>query len=107
MRVSRELVRLNAREIDVFIEALRIVTMRTIKSVRILPLHGHAIEWLNVEDAIIFIQGYKEEGAAPPLVRYEVQVLYINGDKISGEFGGKDQAIEFLKSYSTLPADPE
>jgi hypothetical protein len=70
-----------------------------------LPLQGHAVEWLNVEDAITFIQAYKEEGAAPPLVRYEVQILYINADKISGEFTAKDAAIEFLKSYSTFPME--
>ncbi len=54
-KVGRELARLNTREIDAFIEALRNVTMRTIKTVRILPLHGDAVEWPNVEDAITFI----------------------------------------------------
>jgi hypothetical protein len=104
-RVGATLARINADEVQAFIEALRSVTMRTIKSVRILPLHGHAVEWPNVEDAITFIQAYKEENTAPPLVRYEVQVLYMNGDKISGEFAAKDAAIEFLKSYSTLPPE--
>lgn len=104
-KVGRKLARLNAREIETFIEALRVVTMRTIKTVRILPLHGHMIECPNVEDAITFIQTYKEEGASLPIIRYEVQVIYMNGDKISGEFGAKDTAIEFLKSYATLPTE--
>jgi LEA14-like dessication related protein len=93
--------------VQAFIEALRNVTMRTIKTVRILPLHGHAVEWPNVEDAITFIQAYNEEGVSLPIVRYEVQVIYINGDKISGEFAAKDAAIEFLKSYSTLPVEAQ
>lgn len=101
-KVGRKLARINAGEVQAFIEALRNVTMRTIKSVRILPLHGHAVEWPNVEDAITFIQAYKEEGASPPIVRYEVQVIYMNGDKISGEFAAKNAAIQFLKPYSTL-----
>jgi hypothetical protein len=106
-KVGRELARINAGEVQAFIEALRNVTMRTIKTVRILPLHGHAVEWPNVEDAITFIQAYNEEGVSLPIVRYEVQVIYINGDKISGEFAAKDAAIEFLKSYSTLPVEAQ
>jgi len=104
-KVGRKLARINAGEIQAFIEALRNVTTRTIKTVRILPLHGHAAEWPNVEDAITFIQAYKEEGASPPIVRYEIQVIYMNGDKISGEFAAKDAAIEFLMSYSTMPTE--
>ena len=102
-KVGRELAAINAGEVQTFIEALHAVTMRTIKSVRIFPLHGHMMEWPNVEDAITFIQAYNEEGTSFPAVRYEVQALYMNGDKILGEFAAKYEAIEFLKSYSTLP----
>lgn len=98
-KLGRELTRINAGEIETFIEALRAVTMRTIKSVRILPLHGHLVEWANVEEAIVFIQTYKEKGVPLAIARYEVQIVYVNGDKISGEFEAKDTAIEFLKSY--------
>lgn len=101
-KVGRALARLNVGGINAFTESLRVVTMRTIKTVRILPLHGHAVECLNVEDAISFIQGYHEGDASLPIVRYEVQIIYINyinGDKISGEFIAKDAAIEFLRSY--------
>lgn len=104
-KVGNELVKLNACEVNAFIEALRRVTMRTVKSVRILPLHGSIVEWANVVDAISFIRGYKEDGAATALARYEVQVVYINGDKISGEFAAKNAAIEFLKSYITELGD--
>ena len=101
--ISQELTKINSGEIDSFIKALHDVTMRTIKTVRILPLHGCAIECSNVQDAINFIQAYREDGKFIPLVRYEVLVIYMNGDKISGEFAAKDVAIEFLKSYSTDP----
>ena len=104
-KVGKQLARLNAEEIRTFMQALRIVTMRTIKSIRILPLHGHMFECPNIEDAISFIQAYKDKGTSPPLVRYEVQVIYINGDKISGEFLEKDTTIEFLESYSSLPKE--
>lgn len=103
--VEKELAKINDAEITAFIEALRKVVMRTIKTVRILPLHGQPVDCVNVEDAITFIQGYKEEGPLLPVVRYEVQIVYVNGDKISGEFGAKGAAIEFLKSYSILPTE--
>jgi hypothetical protein len=104
-KVGKELARLNVGEVKAFVDALHKVTMRTIKTVRILPLHGNAVEWANVEDAITFIQGYNEDVGTLPIVRYEVLVIYMNGDKISGEFAAKDAAIEFLKSYSTVPGE--
>jgi hypothetical protein len=103
-KVGAELARLNAGEVAAFIEELRKTAMRTIKAVRVLPLHGHVVELANLNDALLFMQEYKEDGASYPLVRYEVQIIYMNGDKISGEFTAKEAAIEFLKSYSVLPA---
>lgn len=104
-RVSRELVSINRGEIDAFTDALTKVTMRTIKAVRILPLHGREFVWANVEEAITFIRNYQDDGPAEPIVRYEVQVLYVNADEISGNFGTKDAAIDFLQSYGTLLPD--
>ena len=85
----QSLAELNSNEIKDFIDALREVTLRTVKTVRILPLHGSAVECANVEEAIGFIQAYPENTTAPPLIRYEVLVLYMNGDKISGDFAVK------------------
>ena len=98
-RVRDELTKINSGQVDSFINALRDVTMRTIKSVRIIPLHGSAVECSNVEDAISFIKKYREAGATAPLVRYEVLVAYINGDRVSGEFAAKEAAIDFLKPF--------
>lgn len=102
-KVNAELRKINAGEIESFIDALRDVTMRTVKAVRILPLHGSAVECSNVEEAINFIQGYRDDGESAPLVRYEVLVVYMNGDKISGEFAVKEAAIDFLKAYGAEP----
>jgi hypothetical protein len=98
-KVRDELTKINSDEIDSFIKALRDVTMRTIKTVRIIPLHGSAVECPDIEDAISFIKMYSEDGVSAPLVRYEVLVLYINSDRISGEFAAKEAAIDFLKSF--------
>jgi hypothetical protein len=61
-RVGKELADINADAVKTFIEALRTVAMRTIQSVRILPLHGHLFESQNVEEAIGFMAAYKEQG---------------------------------------------
>jgi hypothetical protein len=101
-QVSTKLTLINAEEIDGFTQALSKVILRTVKAVRILPLHGNQAEWTNVDDAIDYIRDYPERGAYLLLIRYEIQIIYINGDKISGEFGDKEAAIEFLKSYSLV-----
>jgi hypothetical protein len=106
LEVSRELARINWDQISQFIASLTNVVTRTVKVVRILPLHGQAVEWANVEDAITFIQAYREGAASQPLARYEVEILYMNGDKICGEFGAKADAIEFLEAYRA-PRMPE
>jgi hypothetical protein len=104
-KVAKELALLNAGEIETFVKVLRNTVLRTIQSVRIFPLHGSVVECANVHDAIGFIQSYSETGGGPiPLVRYEVAIIYLNGDKICGEFAAKDTAIDFLNSaYSPSP----
>jgi len=104
-KVSRHLAKINCKEIQTFTAALLKGTMRTVKTVRIMPLHGEAVEWSNITDAVTFIRTYKEEGRPLPFARYEIQVIYMNGDKISGEFSAKDTAVEFLQAYSTAPTE--
>ncbi len=103
VKVGKELTRINAGEVEAFISALRDATMRTIKTVRILPLHGSAVECPNLQDAIDFVLAHREENMSLPLVRYEILIVYMNGDRISGEFAAKGAAIEFLKSHSAEP----
>ena len=105
-KVAKELVRINAGEIKSFIEALEKVIQRTIRTVRILPLHGAAAELTSVKDAIAFILKYDEEGPAFPVVRYEVQIVYINEDRICAEFAAKVDAVEFLKTFSSSAGGP-
>jgi hypothetical protein len=108
-KVAKELARLNAGEIEAFIEDLHNTVQRRIQSVRIFPLHGSLVEWTNVHDAISFIQAYNEEcGGSIPIVRYEVEIIYVNGDRIWGEFAAKNAAIDFLNSaYGAVPSETQ
>jgi hypothetical protein len=92
---------INAQEVNSFIAALDCAITRRIELVRVLPLHGAARECGTLEQAIAFIQSYSETDGMRPIVKYEVQVRYSNGDKIEGQFADKDSAIQFLRSYQS------
>lgn len=95
--VSRSLLALNSNQVNRFMQALAESATRRISAVRVLPLHGAASEWNSITDAIRFIEKYEEASRRGPLVRYEVQIRYTNGDRIEGTFGSKGDAIRFLR----------
>lgn len=97
--VASTLRELNAEEIAHFIEILRSVVTRRILRVRVLPLHGNPHELGSILDAIAFVERYVEGNAPGPLAKYEVQVIYSNGDRIDGQFGEKTSAVAFLRSF--------
>lgn len=97
--ISSALVEINSPQITAFLKRLKSVVVRKLVGIRITPLHGEVVEWRTVEKAINFINGYQETGSHTPLVKYEVEVLYSNGDRIHGVFAAKKDAIQFLKSY--------
>ncbi len=55
-----------------------------------------------LDDAIKFIDEYKDDGRKKPIDRYEIEVRYNNGDSIQGNFKDKSTAIEFLKTYQPV-----
>lgn len=98
-RTVEALVEINAGQIQSFMKKLKRAVTRRIKSVRILPLHGSPMEWNSIEDAIAFVEKYNEQTDPQPLVKYEVQILYNNGDRIEGQFADKTDAIQFLRTH--------
>ena len=97
--VARTLLEINGKQVQGFMEKLKGAVTRRIKSVRILPLHGSPAEWTSIEEAIRFVEKYKEQPDSLPLVKYEVQIIYSNADRIDGQFADKRDAIQFLRSY--------
>jgi hypothetical protein len=99
LRLVREgLVATNMTAVEEFVSALDRAIMRQVVRIRIAPLHGRAVEWQSVEEALHFLKDYSEAPAPYPLYRYEVTILFTNGDRVSGEFAGREDAIEFLRS---------
>jgi hypothetical protein len=52
----------------------------------------------TIDDAIRFLEAYKEEPAQLAFIRYEVMVRYTNGNEIGGMFNGKASAIDYLRN---------
>jgi hypothetical protein len=99
LHVAQRLVEINSTEVQRFMQALERAATRQIESVRVLPLHGRAVEWGTIEEAITFIESYDEDGDSKPVAKYEVGVRYNNGDRIEGQFTDRESAIDFLRSY--------
>ncbi|MDA1050715.1 MAG: hypothetical protein O3C40_09585 [Planctomycetota bacterium] len=72
---------------------------RKLSSVRIIPLHGNAREYLSIADAITFVRDYNEADGLAQLLRYEIQIRYDNDDRIDAQFQDRNAAIQFLEHY--------
>jgi hypothetical protein len=72
---------------------------RQICAIRIIPLHGVAHDCASVAEAIEFVRAYDESTDLGPLLKYEVQIRYDNGDRIDAQFQDRVSAIEFLEQY--------
>lgn len=97
--VAEEMVRNNSKEVKNFMEALESSIIRQINSVSIIPLHGTEFKLDSIREAIAFIEKYNESKGSAKIVRYEVEIRYNNGDRIVGQFVGREETIKFLRTY--------
>lgn len=98
-KLAEALIAANSKAVGQFMSSLKRTIERTISCVIILPLHGQTKELGTLEDAIRFIRKYDEMRPPSSVERYEIEIRYSNGDVISGRFGDKQTALEFLQSY--------
>ena len=96
-----ELIRLNKSDVDSFMGSLEQAVNRLIDMIRVIPLHGNSTDLRTVKEAIEFVSGYNEGNHSGPLVRYEVQIRYSNGDAVNAQFQAKASVIEFLNQYQS------
>ena len=102
--LSAKLLNTQKKDVADFMTALEKVVSRQIQSIIVLPLHGRFVELRTVDEAIRFIEAYKEKAGAHPIERYEIQVRYNNDDSVDGNFRDKSDALDFLRSYLPLAA---
>jgi hypothetical protein len=85
------------KDMAAFIDAIEASLTRRLVRILIAALHGCTCEVATVADAIDLIQRYDERQSVVGFVRYEVDVRYSNGDKITGQFEDKGTAVAFLR----------
>lgn len=90
-------------EVKAFSDSMGKVLSRQIQRISILALHGRMIEFATVDEALASIEQFDEGTANSQFVRYEVEVLYDNGNALRGSFIDKTSAIEFLRAYRPGP----
>ena len=105
-KVWKRLLDLNSAGVEKFMTALESSVTRCIAEVRVIPLHGATFNCATVQEAIKFVSAYGETKACEPLVKYEVQIRYSNGDKVDAHFTQKTAVIEFLEHYKAVNWTP-
>lgn len=97
--LAKSLLDTQHKDVAEFMAALEKVVSRQIERITVLPLHGVSIDLPTVNEAIKFIESYKEKAGELPIERYEIRVRYNNDDSIEGSFRDKADAISFLRTY--------
>lgn len=98
-RVTECLVKKHQTDITQFFDALDKAVMRRIEKIIVIPLHGRELECASAVEAIAFLSSYEASSMHGRVYKYEIQIRYNNGDKISAEFIEKPAALDFLKQY--------
>lgn len=73
--------------------------IRTVAAVRFHPVHGRSYEFGSIDDAIRAMHSY-DVTSAHPLIRFEFEVEYTNGDTIRGAYSSTEAAEEFLRALT-------
>lgn len=97
--VAKELLKINKKNVDEFLNLLSDTVSRFIERIIILPLHGQESIANNVIDAIDFLKRYSEANSKIPLNKYEIIIKYNTGDRIEASFKDKKDSIKFLETY--------
>lgn len=97
--VAKELLKINKKSVDEFLNSLSDTVSRFIERIIILPLHGQESIANNVTDAIVFLKSYSEANPKLPLNKYEIIIKYNTGDRIEASFKDKKDSIKFLETY--------
>jgi hypothetical protein len=100
-KVADRLIGRHKKDVETFLAALQKTVSRQISKIIIIPLHGSEMEYTTVAEAIDSLSSYGAESVVGKVYKYEIQIRYNNGDKITAEFSDKAGALEFLAKYSS------
>lgn len=96
-KIKQNLIDTNQKGFHDFLVSLRTRLDRLIEKVVIIPLYGHSNEFPTVESAVMFLESHSIYEGSGAFRKYEILVLFSNGDRLEGSFATKDRAKEFLR----------
>jgi hypothetical protein len=98
--IKNQLLNIERSNIDNFVNTLQQSFARQVQGVTVIILHGLSQQIANVENAIAYIQNYQDNlSISTPVLKYEIDIRYNNGDIIQAIFQSKVEAIKFLRTF--------
>ncbi|GIF15138.1 DNA methylase [Actinoplanes teichomyceticus] len=88
------------KDLEVFVAELEGRIIRKVDYVTVVPLHGNPQQFTELEQAILAIDSYSIGPATARFIRFEVRLVYTNGDHIEASFAGAIDAIAFLRTFA-------
>ncbi|MCT3763533.1 DNA methylase [Elizabethkingia anophelis] len=99
-QIIDDLILLNRESYDSFISNLEKTITRYIENIIINPLYGSKKVFNNFEAALIFIKDYDVEMETElKFEKFEIRIIYNNGDNITAIFSNVSEAYHFIDSY--------
>jgi hypothetical protein len=89
----------NQAGFDIFFAQLRSKLDRLVEKVLILLLFGSSFELGSVTEAVSFISTFESVKVSGDFQKYEIVVVFSNGDELRGSFSSRLHATEFLQKF--------
>lgn len=100
-KIKNQLLLIEKVRIDNFINALMESLSRQVDGVTVTILHGQPQQIHRIEQAIEYIYNYQEtQPSIAPVLKYEINIRYNNGDVIHAILQSKHEAIKFLRTFA-------
>lgn len=84
-----------------FRNSLQEALLRRVESIRVFPLYGTEHVFSSVREAMKALHQFEEaEVHEHPLVKFELQLRFSNGDKVDAAFHAKEAVLDFLAKFA-------
>jgi hypothetical protein len=96
--LKTDLIQQNQQLFDTFMSNLRKVLGRQLTKIIVIALHGKAVEFNTIDDAISHVETYDQASPEDGAFRkYEIVARYSNDDAIDASFDSKEETVRFLR----------
>lgn len=94
------------QDVKMFSDSIERVLSRQIKRILVLPLHGRALEYMTIDEALASIASHDPAIASPEFVRYEIGFSTTTGTPYAALSMTRLQRLSFCKHTSRFPLRP-